>query len=527
MEKWSVINHYRKILNQEEGSIKKFGKVKIALVYPNKYDIAIQNLGFQHVYKRFNEIEDVVCERFVLDYIEDNLSIESQKFIREFDIIALSINFEEDILRFIQFLNSERIPVFKEERGEFYPPIIAGGALAFINPAILTDIVDVILLGDIDPILNKTKDIFREYSKKEEFIERLLTFDFAISKEKYPGKIALREKNEIISSVIITGLGEFANEYLVELSSGCKYSCRFCTATFAYRPFRIFDYNLVKKDIVHYRFSDNIGLISAAFGDLPGINHLLKEFMDYNLKVSVSSLRADTLTKEIISSLKSLGVRSITIAEETCSPNLKKLINKEIDEDTVLSVANMIAKEGIENLKLYYMIGLPGETLEDVALIVKRIENIAKIFLNTQKEFYNRLGRIRVSINIFIPKPNTPMQYFGIDNKSSLNKKINLLKSGLGKIPNVKYDIMNYSNALLQSYLSRAEDDIREFYKSYLNNNFRVKKALKDIDAMKKAEQFFDENYTFIWEKMVIPNFDREIIKREFLKCKEILKNYY
>ncbi|BAI80465.1 conserved hypothetical protein [Deferribacter desulfuricans SSM1] len=527
MEKWSVINHYREIINKEFGTIKKFGRIKVALIYPNRYEIAIQNLGYQYVYKKFNEIENVTCERFVLDYLEDNLSLENQKFLREFDILALSINFEEDILSFIQFLKNEKIPVFKDERDDSFPPIIAGGALAFINPSLLIDIVDVVLLGDIDPILENIKEEFNTYSDKNSFLERLLKYEFVISKDKYPGKVLLRNKNTIINSVIKTELGEFANEFLIELSSGCKYSCRFCTATFAYRPFRVFDYEKTFEVIKNQRFSDEIGLISAAFGDLPCVADLLKQFEKFGLKVSVSSLRADTLTNDIISMLKKLGVRSITIAEETCSRKLKKLINKEIDEDVILNVAKEIADVGIENLKLYYMIGLPGENINDVEMIADRVENISKIFFGIQRDKYNRLGKIKVSVNIFIPKPNTPLQYFGLDKKKVLNEKIKLLKKRFGRISNVKYDIMNYNNALLQGFLSRAEDYVKDFYIKLLDNGFDVKRALREADAVKRGEMIYDENYTFLWEKLVKPNYDADIIKREFLKCKEILKRYH
>ncbi|KAA0259186.1 radical SAM protein [Deferribacter autotrophicus] len=524
MEKWSVINHYRNLLSTEENYIQKFGRVKIAIVYPNSYEIAMQNIGYQEVYRIFNSFDNVSCERFVLDFFENNLSIENQRFLREFDIIALSINYEEDVLNFIKFLNNESIPIFNNERDEQYPLIIAGGALTFINPAMLIDIVDVELLGDIVVMSDELESIFSNYVDKNEAIKRLKNLPYALTKDKYPAKVVLRNKSDVIASTIKTSMGEFAGEYLVELSSGCKYSCRFCTATFAYRPFRVFDFEKVKEKVVGESFSKNLGLISAAFGDLPDVKDKLRFFVEKGFYVSVSSLRADTLDRELIDILKKGGVKSITIAEETCADRLKKLINKMVSKENILNVASMVADCGIENLKLYYMIGLPSENYDEALMIADRVREIAKIFFDIQKKKYRRLGKIKVSINIFIPKPFTPLQYFGLQEKKLIERKIKGLRKELGRIPNVKYDIMNYKSALLQAFLARGEDYLNDFYKKFLENGFNIQKALKFVDAESMATKCFDENYVFLWEKFVEPNFDKNILKNEFRKCLEILK---
>ncbi|MGA1845825.1 radical SAM protein [Deferribacter abyssi] len=524
MEKWSVINHYRNLLSAESNYIQKFGRVKIALVYPNKYEIAMQNIGYQDVYRIFNSFDSVSCERFVLDFLENNLSIENQRFLREFDIIALSINYEEDIINFIKFLSNESIPIFNYQRDNSYPLIIAGGALTFINPSILIDIVDVELLGDIVVMSNDLELIFSHYLNKEDAIKSLKKLPYALTKDKYPAKVVLRNKNYIIASTIKTSKGEFAREYLVELSSGCKYSCRFCTATFAYRPFRVFNFNKVKEKILSESFSKELGLISAAFGDLPDVKDKLQFFIEKGFKISVSSLRADTLDRELIEILKRGSVKSITIAEETCSDRLKKLINKMVSKESVLNVANMVADCGVENLKLYYMIGLPTETYDEALMIVDRIKEIAEIFFNAQKKKFNRLGKIKVSINIFIPKPFTPLQYFGLQEKKIIEEKVRGLRKKLGRIPNIKYDIMSYKSAILQAFLARGESYLYNFYEKLLEEGFNIQKTLKLMNAESVVTRCFDENYIFLWEKLVDPNFDKDILKSEFKKCLKILE---
>ncbi|MCA1927571.1 MAG: radical SAM protein, partial [Calditerrivibrio sp.] len=172
MEKWKVIDYYRKIFF-DEGIKPRSGRIKVALIYPNIYEIAIQNLGYQYVYSELNKLKDVACERFVLDFYEDNLSIENQRFLQEFDIIAVSINYEEDVLNLIKFLYLQKIPVFSDDRGDKYPPIISGGALGLINPNILKDIVDIQLLGDFKPMLDTIAEYFIGFEKKDIFIKQI------------------------------------------------------------------------------------------------------------------------------------------------------------------------------------------------------------------------------------------------------------------------------------------------------------------------------------------------------------------
>jgi|GEM_PF-891798 len=518
MEKWSVIKHYRDILASEKGSILKNGRLKVALVYPNSYEIGIQNLGFQTAYRVFNSFQDVCCERFVLDFYEDNLSIENQRFLAEFDLIALSINYEVDVLNFIRFLHSQKIPVFAKDRGVEHPPVIAGGALSLINPCLLYSIADIQLAGDIEPMVPDLKNIFEQYSDKRDFLSKFGSLSYAVVHSKTERVKPVRKKGEDFArSCIISERGDFAGEYLIELSSGCKYNCRFCTASYSFKPYRIFNRKNIIETVKKECGVKNLGLISAAFGDLPDIYNLLSELKDMGYNVSVSSLRIDSLDDKLLSLLKYMGVRSVTIAEETASEKLKKVIAKRITPEQIYEKAEIIAKAGMENLKLYYMIGLPFEKDDDVLLIVDRIKRVADIFRETQVKHYNRIGKIRVSINIFIPKPFTPFQYFEPDGKSSIKRKISLLKKGVARIPNVKFEIMSYNSAELQMILSKGGVEVKELYKEYLKNGFRIKTAVNQYKKFKRSKTV-GIGEKFDWEKL-IDHKTGELLHREYEKC--------
>lgn len=522
MEKWSVINYYRDILKNEDGYILKNGGLRVALVYPNRYDIACQNLGFQEVYKFLNSLEGVVCERFMLDFYEDNLSIETQRFLNEFSIIFVSINYEEDILNFIRFLKSQKIQPFVDKRTEYDPLIIVGGALTFINPSLMLPVADFQLCGDLKPMESDLKELLVNYTDKDiasGFLKKL-TYSVYLNMER-KAKIVRSNSDIPIFSSIKSSRGEFAGETLVELSCGCKYKCRFCSASHVYRPFRTMNYNYLIENVKNNSSAKNYGIISATFCDLSNIGNLLDEMHKNGCNISVSSLRADSLNIDLIKKLKKCGVRSVTIAEETASQRLKSLIGKNIPEEIVLKTVENIAKEGVENLKLYYMIGLPGESLDEIKMIVKRIAGIREIFVKTQAETFNRLGKIKVSINIFIPKPFTPMQYFGIEEKKSLQEKIRILNKGLKNIPNLSFSIMSHNTAYLQATLSRGEENIKDFYTEFLKE-YNWKSAMKRYNS--NAHVTYEPSHIFYWDKLLSPNFDISTLKKDYIKILKILQ---
>ncbi|MCA1932113.1 MAG: radical SAM protein, partial [Calditerrivibrio sp.] len=215
---------------------------------------------------------------------------------------------------------------------------------------------------------------------------------------------------------------------------------------------------------------------------------------------------------------------TITIAEETASEKLKQMIGKNIKKESIFSAVEKIATLGIENLKLYYMIGFYGEDENDMVELIHRIDEICHIFKENQIKGYNRLGKIKASINIFNPKPFTPMQFFGLITKDEYEEKLKILYS-LKKVGNLKVDIMPYNQAVLQTTIAKAESNIKDFYRLYIDNQFNEKKALKLFDNGYIYKNY-EHNDILPWDNIIYPNISRDIINMEYKRCLQALKDY-
>ncbi len=510
---WQLYEKARGLLSEEIGTIKKAfgGKISIALCYPNTYQIGMSNLGFQKIYYLLNQYNDVLCERVFLPSPEDELhfkkeniplfSLESQTPVHNFDILAFSVTFESDYINILKILNLSHIPIRSKDRNERHPFILMGGICATFNPEPLSDFIDMFFIGEGDEAIDEFVNALREgYGSvvsgqwsvvKDRFYQLLSaidgiyipsayeatyqssgTIEKVSPKDRFPQKVKRRWARDLnktpTSSKVITSNTVFGDMFLIEVERGCGKHCRFCLAGYNYRPVRNYSTEVILKEVSEgLRYKKKIGLIGSAICDSPYIDEISDGISKVRGTISVSSLRLDRLSKKLIDLLSASGHRTATIAPEAGSERLRKVINKEMSDDEILNAVQFMASAGLTNFKLYFLIGLPTETDNDIDAIINLTKKIKHSILKIAKS-KGHLGNITLSVNPFIPKPSTPYQWERMEDIKSLNSKIKKIKSGLKGVSNINIIHELPKWAFVQALLSRGDRRIGELlYKCY------------------------------------------------------------
>ena len=496
-----IISLYRAKLAKEKGAIRKDwgGKLSIALAYPNYYRLGMSNLGFQVVYRLFNDRSDVVAERVFLPegqemslYLQSGkplVSLESQTALQKFDLVAFSLSFENDYPNILKILELGKIPLLTEERPARCPFIMAGGITAFLNPEPLASFVDFFLLGEAEANLDTFVDLFLELRSRCEsrseiarnlgrnmnslYVPSLYQPEYhrdGTLKSFMPKESQAPEKVKAACSTIIGSMGEqvamskittpdteFGDKTLIELGRGCAHSCRFCAAGYVYRPPRVRRESDLCASIEEAMETCNqVGLLAAAVSDIPGIENLTSLIVQKGGRFSVSSLRADTLTQGFLDHLKQAGQRTLAIAPEAGSERLRKVINKHLTRDQIIEAARLTSKTEDFALRLYFLIGLPTETRDDMAELLDLVK-VIKHHMVKESAPRGRMGQIRLSVNCFVPKAFTPFQWFPMEQASSLKEKQKWLKKALAKEGGIKVNFDLPKWAYIQTLLSMGD----------------------------------------------------------------------
>jgi radical SAM family uncharacterized protein len=497
------------IIAGETGTILKnwTGRLRVALVYPNTYSVGMSNLGYQTVYRLINQRENVVCERvFLPDRSATQVfprSIESGRPLRDFDIIAFSISFESDYSHLLEILQTSAVPLTSRERSADDPLVAAGGVACMLNPEPLAAFIDCFFIGEGEALIDPFFDRFDPERDRREMLKVLArevpgvyvpmfyevqyhedgTLRSFTPVESVPAAIERGYARDLSSAVSCTAIlsphTTFDRTYLIEVGRGCPHGCRFCAAGYVYRPPRFQSLEHLKAAMAAgVALTDKIGLVGAAVSDVPGISSLCAAYRDADIRISFSSLRADALSPELLETLRQSRVKTATIAPDAGSERMRQVINKGVDEAAVLSAAETLVAEGIPNLKLYFMVGLPTETPADVDAVVTLCKRIKHRFLASSRT-RGRMGEITVSLNSFVPKPMTPFQWAPMDDPEMLKRKIKRIKDGLKRIPNMRLHHDVPRHAYIQALLSRGDRRVASILMGVLRNGGNWVKTLK------------------------------------------------
>ena len=406
---WNIKSKLKQALKGEEGTVfKDFGgKTSYALIYPNTYNVGMSNLGVHNVYRLLNEQGNVVCERAFLPEKKDLrehertgtplMTVESQRPLADFDVVAFSVAYENDMPNIRTILDISSIKKGGRQR------LLVGGAVATLNPGLFSEMFDEVIEGD-----------FEEVSR---------------SNGIQPAR-----------TVIWTRDTEFGSMHLVEVQRGCPHRCKFCAAPIIYQPFKQFG----KEDIIKaidagLPHRKKIGLIGGDIFAHPDFVEIAEHIHSRQAAFSPSSVRADRITPKIAELLKISGHRTITLAPEAGSESLRKSIGKNIPDEKFLRAADILAERGIKQLKLYFMIGLPGETEADIGSIAEFIRKIKGPAHGI---------KVTAAVNPFVPKRRTPFEGEAFTQISDLKLKMALLKKMVAKIGNVTLRTESPLNAL-------------------------------------------------------------------------------
>ena len=491
---WKLKKKHAAVLEKETGYVKKvWGTYNtVCLAYPNYYRTGMSNLGFQTVYKIFNEQSSFLCERVFLPASGNDakfvsggaeiISLEGQKSIAEFDILAFSLSFENDYPNILKILDLAGIPLLVRDRSRNYPLIIGGGIALTLNPEPLADFFDLFILGEAEETLpqfcrhfeetrclgHERRELLKNLQSKVNniYVPHLYEVNYSTeSKIKsikpcesgLPKKIKIKhikDINSFCTEEVISGpQTEMEDMFLVEVNRGCARMCRFCAASFVYRPARF----RTKMEIIAaidrgLKRKKKIGLVGTAVSDHPDLIHICEYIIAQKAQAGIGSLRIDQIDEKIVDRIKANGIETVALAPEVGSQRMRDLLRKDITESDIIRATEILVEKEISNLRLYFMVGLPKEEEQDIDAIIELVRKIQHHILN-KFEDKKKFRRITLSINQFIPKPATPLQWCALADIHIIGKKIRKIENAFSRDKQIKviHDVpkWNYVQALL------------------------------------------------------------------------------
>src|SRR5215469_14734214 len=570
---WRLKQKAQTLLAGEEGIVRKDwgGRVRIALVYPNTYAVGMSNLGFQSIYERLNALPHVACERAFFPDPEDvdehartglaPFSLESQRPLTDFDLIGFSVTYEGDYINVVRLLRMAGLPARAADRRPEDPVVMMGGICAFSNPEPIAPFMDVIVVGEGEEIVTEIVDAWRSAhadgaaEARHRFLGALLPIPGIYRPDAYdvtyagdgcvatvtpivpdaPATIAKRRLRDVNAfqtrSIVKTPKAEYGHMQLLEVGKGCGRGCRFCLEGQVYRPVRHRSLESLRASVAEIaKDSRRVGLVGACVSDYPWIGDLMKMLEEYGVEVSISSLRADSLTEDLVASLQRGGHRTLTMAPEAGTERLRGVVRKVISDEQLFAACDVLRKHGIPNLKCYFMIGLPTETDADVHAIVDLAARMLER-LRVPGPDGHPFGKLTLSVSSFVPKPWTPFQWAPCDDARRLEAKLEIIKRGARRL-SVRVVHENPREAGLQALLARGDRRVADLVEMAAAADGDWRRALREWDGdagfytrrVREASERFPWDHFEVgvkkagllreWERAGIgAEFDREAIR--------------
>jgi radical SAM superfamily enzyme YgiQ (UPF0313 family) len=461
---WEAIEKARRRLSREQGAVVKDwgGRLPVALVYPNRYYLGMSNLGVQAIYRLLNSYDDVVGERvfWETDKPSPPISLESQRPLGDFAAIVFSISYELDYFNVVNILKASGIPLYAAERKEGQPLVIAGGPCIMANPAPLSPFFDALAVGEAEPLLPEMLPVIAGGGSRAARLKALAALPGLYVPQYYSGQPIVRQwakklDDFPVASAVLSADTELGDLYLIEAERGCNWGCRFCLVSQCFAPMRLRSIeSLLAQAEEGLKYRKRLGLVGAAVSSHPQIEGLLPKLTAMGAGLSLSSLRIAPLSDVVLRELARGGAKTVTLAPEAGSQRLRDLIKKGITEDDILKAVERVAEHGMKQLKLYFIIGLPSETEEDIEAMIALALKCREVIAKKQPGC-----RLTLNISPLVPKAGTPFQWLPMAEVPILNRRLSLIKSRLmPKGIRVKAESPAWSQ--LQGVLARGDTEL-------------------------------------------------------------------